>query len=82
MRNGNLKKHYSAKELLDLSLSCLPNSVQGIIYQAKKNGWVTQKRVGKGGGKEYALASLPQEIQTEIRTKFAVSIVKAKPKSL
>ena len=42
MRNGNLKKHYSAKELLDLSLSCLPNSVQGIIYQAKKNGWVTQ----------------------------------------
>lgn len=44
MRNDNLKTHYSAKELLDLSLSCLPNSVQGIIYQAKKNGWVTQKK--------------------------------------
>ncbi|HHF0415031.1 TPA: DNA-binding protein [Haemophilus influenzae] len=82
MRNDNLKTHYSAKELLDLSLSCLPNSVQGIIYQAKKNGWVTQKRVGKGGGKEYALASLPQEIQTEIRTKFAMEIINAKPKAL
>lgn len=50
MNVGNFKTHYSAKELSSLRIACLPNSVQGIIYQAKKNGWATQKRVGKGGG--------------------------------
>ena len=82
MRESNLKTHYSAIELLSFSLACLPNSVQGINYQARKNNWQSRKRVGKGGGKEYALASLPKEIQPEIRTKFVVSIIKAKPKSL
>lgn len=75
MRNDNLKTHYSAKELLNLSLSCLPNSVQGIIYQAKKNGWATQKRVGKGGGVEYAVMSMPEAIQTEIIIKQQKSAV-------
>ena len=82
MSENNLKTHYSAIELLSFSLACLPNSVQGINYQARKNNWQSRKRVGKGGGKEYALASLPQEIQTDIRTKFVASIIKAKPKSL
>ncbi|MGX2951629.1 DNA-binding protein, partial [Ursidibacter sp. B-7004-1] len=69
MSENNLKTHYSAKELLAFSLSLLPNSVQGIIYQAKKQGWTTQKRVGKGGGVEYALNDLPEPIQTEILLK-------------
>ena len=81
MRNDNLKTHYSAKELLNLSLSCLPNSVQGIIYQAKKNGWATQKRVGKGGGVEYAVSTLPEDVQTAIRDRFAVAVI-SKPKQL
>lgn len=80
MQANNLKTHYSAQELLNFSLACLPNSVQGIIYQAKKNHWPARKKVGKGGGKEYALATLPQAIQDEIRNKFAVSVVKAKPR--
>lgn len=79
MSRNNLKTHYSAKELLTLSLSCLPNSVQGIIYQAKKLNWTTRKRVGKGGGYEYALASLPETVQTEIRNRFTASVVQAKP---
>lgn len=79
MRENNLKTHYSAKELLLLSLTYLPNSVQGIIYQAKKQGWISQKRVGKGGGFEYALTSLPVEVQDEIRQRFAVSVVNKKP---
>lgn len=81
MRNDNLKTHYSAKELLNLSLSCLPNSVQGIIYQAKKNGWATQKRVGKGGGVEYAVSTLSEDVQTAIRDRFAVAVI-SKPKQL
>ena len=60
MSGNNLKTHYSAKELVGLSLATLPNSVQGILYQAKKNCWATQKRVGKGGGVEYAVKSMPE----------------------
>ncbi|MFC1059527.1 Mu transposase C-terminal domain-containing protein [Pasteurella multocida] len=79
MSNNNLKTHYSAKELLELSLSCLPNSVQGIIYQAKKQGWESQKRVARGGGSEFALSSLPKEVQNEIYNKFTVALVQHKP---
>ncbi len=46
MSCNNLKTHYSAKELLGLSLSAFPNSVQGIIYQAKnKNGKLKKELV-------------------------------------
>ncbi|EIG26611.1 DNA-binding protein, partial [Haemophilus paraphrohaemolyticus] len=69
MEANNLKTHYSAKELLNMSLTNLPNSVQAIIYQAKKNNWKSQKRQGRGGGLEYELASLPIEIQNELLLK-------------
>ena len=79
MSVNNLKTHYSAKELVGLSLSTLPNSVQGILYQAKKNCWATQKRVGKGGGVEYAVKSMPEEVQAEIVVKLGKSAVKNLP---
>lgn len=79
MSANNLKTHYSAKELVGLSLATLPNSVQGIIYQAKKNGWATQKRVGKGGGVEFAVKSMPEEVQAEIVVKLGKSAVKNLP---
>ncbi|HII3786336.1 TPA: transposase domain-containing protein [Pasteurella multocida] len=74
MSNNNLKTHYSAKELLELSLACLPNTVQGIIYQSKKQGWESKKRVARGGGSEFALSSLPKEVQDEIKFRFAKSL--------
>ena len=79
MSVNNLKTHYSAKELVGLSLATLPNSVQGILYQAKKNCWATQKRVGKGGGVEYAVKSMPKEVQAEIVVKLGKSAVKNLP---
>ncbi|OBX07183.1 transposase, partial [Gallibacterium salpingitidis] len=69
MVKAHLKTHYSAKELLDLSLNCLPNSVQGILYQAKKNKWQGRKRSGQGGGIEFEFSSLPLSIQAEILLK-------------
>lgn len=81
MSQKSLKTHYSAKELLEFSLSDLPKSVQGIIYQAKKQLWKTQKRKGKGGGVEYALSSLPTELQKEILDKVSKSVVQSKPNS-
>ena len=79
---NELKTHYSAQELVDLRLQNLPTTKKAVLTRAKKQNWESRKRVGKGGGVEYALRSLPLALQDEIRTKFAVSIVKAKPKSL
>ncbi|MBF6981335.1 transposase, partial [Pasteurella multocida] len=69
MSGNNLKTHYSAKELLELSLNNLPNSVQAIIYQAKTKSWKSRKRLARGGGLEYEFSSFPQEIQAEILLK-------------
>lgn len=82
MNEISLKTHYSVAELLKLKLSTLPKAHKNVLDKAKRENWESRKRVGKGGGVEYALCSLPQTLQDEIRTKFAVSIVKAKPKSL
>lgn len=82
MSEISLKTHYSVAELLKLKLSTLPQAHKNVLDKAKRENWESRKRVGKGGGVEYALCSLPQALQDEIRTKFAVSIVKAKPKSL
>lgn len=60
---NNLKTHYTATELANLSLACLPNTRQGVNHQAKKQFWIGRKRVGKGGGYEYELASLPRDVQ-------------------
>ncbi|PID65856.1 MAG: transposase [Gammaproteobacteria bacterium] len=73
----NLKTHYSANELADFRLKSLPHTVQGVSYQARNNGWIAQKRVGKGGGKEYAFDSLPMEVQAEIRQQFERSLGKS-----
>ena len=81
MNEISLKTHYSVAELLKLKLSTLPQAHKNVLDKAKRENWESRKRVGKGGGMEYALCSLPQALQDEIRTKFAVSIVKAKPKS-
>lgn len=77
---NNLKTHYTATELANLSLACLPNTRQGVNHQAKKQFWIGRKRVGKGGGYEYELASLPRDVQDEIKQKLAVSVM-TKPKS-
>ncbi|MDE4028127.1 transposase, partial [Glaesserella parasuis] len=83
MSVNNLKTHYSAKELAEFSLACLPKTKQGILYQAKKQGWATRKKVGVGGEiLEFPLLSLPEAVQTEIRSRFAVAVVESKPKKL
>ncbi|AKO40803.1 hypothetical protein RZ64_01865 [[Haemophilus] ducreyi] len=76
-----LKTHFSAKELSQFALHCLPTSDRRILEKAKRENWQCQKRKGRGGGVEYALASLPAEIQQEIKHKFAISVVE-KPKNL
>lgn len=78
MSFSNLKTHYSSKELAQMSLTCLPHSVQGVIYKAKREGWTSQKRCGRGGGLEYELALLSNEVQNEIRIYCAHNIISSR----
>lgn len=82
MSELSLKTHYSTKELISLNLKSLPGAVKNVIEKAKRENWQSRKREGRGGGLEYALASMPEAIQTEIRKKFAVNVVKTQPKPL
>ncbi|MEE6042632.1 Mu transposase C-terminal domain-containing protein [Avibacterium paragallinarum] len=78
----SLKTHYSVAELLQLNLLELPKAHKNVLDKAKRENWQSRKRVGRGGGVEYALSSLPQAVQAEIRDKFATSVVADKPKKL
>lgn len=77
---SELKTYYSAQELVDMSLSCLPTTKKAVISKAKRENWIAQKRKSKGGGLEYELISMPEAVQTEIRSRFAVAVVGSKPK--
>jgi len=54
-----MKSHYTAKELA--GQPGVPETIKGIIAKADREAWSYQKRAGRGGGKEYALAALPSE---------------------
>ena len=62
-----MKEWLSAQELTDLRLSSLPKSKSNVISRAKKDGWLNRKRIGKGGGVEYAFDGLPKDVQAEIK---------------
>ncbi|EFM88715.1 phage transposase [Actinobacillus pleuropneumoniae] len=80
MSELSLKTHYSVAELLSFKLSSLPSAHKNVLEKAIRENWQSQKRKGRGGGVEYELISLPTEVQTEIRSRFAVSVVQSKPK--
>lgn len=67
MANVKLKTHYTAQELADFNLSGLPKTRPGIVDRAKKGGWETRLRSGRGGGVEYDIDSLPATVKEEIR---------------
>ncbi|QEH47989.1 transposase [Aggregatibacter actinomycetemcomitans] len=64
-----LKSFYSAKELSELGLKSLPSTHRGILDKAKRENWESCKRDGKGGGYEYAVKSMPEDVQAEIAVK-------------
>lgn len=76
-----LQEFYNANELAELNLKCLPSSSRRIFEKAKRENWKSQKRQGRGGGLEYELISMPEAVQTEIRSRFAVAVVGNKPKA-
>lgn len=75
MSQSTVKTHYSAAELAALGLPGLPGTAQGISMRAKKDGWDSQRREGRGGGVEYALASLPAAAQDTLRRRQAEALL-------
>lgn len=71
----NLKTGYNAREIADMRLSILPQTTAGVTKRAKKEGWQSRKRKGRGGGFEYAFESLPAAVQAEIKQKTYKSLV-------
>jgi len=59
-----VQEWYTAAELA--GLEGLPGTRRGVSFKADKEGWTAKKREGRGGGKEYAFASLPQVTQDAI----------------
>lgn len=41
---------------------------QGVDWKAKSENWQSRKRIGRGGGREWLVASMPEKTQLAIRT--------------
>ena len=59
-----MKTHYTAKELA--GLPSLPGTERAIQIMADRENWPSQKRAGRGGGKEYPLSALPEATQNHL----------------
>lgn len=55
-------KYYTAAQLAELKLPGLPEE-RAIQLKAKREGWPSRPRSGKGGGAEYPASALPAEAQ-------------------
>lgn len=60
----NTAQWFSATELA--GTPGMPKTAQGVNTKAKKLGWESRKRAGRGGGKEYPLHVLPDETKAHL----------------
>lgn len=51
----------------------MPNTVKGLIKKADREKWTHRTRSGRGGGREYALSSLPKATQKALLEKQAIA---------
>lgn len=67
----------SAKQLAELKklakLDDWPGTISGVARRAKRDGLKSRQRRAQGGGREYALASLPLEVQAAAMKHFSNS---------
>ena len=77
-----MKEAYSAKELASMKLQTLPHAHCNVRNRAKREGWPSEKRTGRGAGDVYPISGLPDDVQAEIRNRFAVKLLSQPVKSL
>lgn len=72
-----MRSHYTAQELA--GLPGMPSAKKNVIAKADRERWPWRKRAGRGGGKEYALDSLPAETQAHLKDQHLETIVATAP---
>lgn len=62
---------YTVKEIAQV----LGVTVQTVHYRIKTGGWTPTKRTGRGGGKAFLLADLPEDVRVRLRGAAAAVLV-------
>ncbi|SNW09459.1 Mu transposase, C-terminal [Eikenella corrodens] len=70
-----MSEYLSAAELAQLSIPSLPKTPKGISDKAKREYWPNRRRAQRGGGVEYQVAGLPEEIQAAVRERQAEQLL-------
>lgn len=65
------QQHLSAQEIASLELEGLPATREGVRLRAEREGWASIERQARGGGRCYAVASLPAAAQADLRDRQA-----------
>lgn len=66
-----MKTYYTPKELA--GLPGMPGTDRAIRDLAERENWPSQKRAGRGGGREYALSALPKATQDHLAKQALVA---------
>ena len=77
-----MKEWFSAQELADMKISCLPATERGIQIKATKEFWQSRPRSGRGGGKEYNIASLPVRAKEELARRSLSNVPERRSKEV
>ena len=62
-------KYLTAAQIAEMKLSAMPTTERAIQLMAKREGWESRPRSGKGGGVEYPVSALPKAAQTTLATR-------------
>ncbi len=65
------RTHLSAHEIAALELDGLPSTKSGVHLLANRAGWTSVERVGRGGGRLYAVADLPEAARRDLADREA-----------
>ena len=56
-------KYLTAAQIAELKLPGMPTTKKGVLSMAKRDGWESRPRSGKGGGVEFPVSALPKAAQ-------------------
>lgn len=70
-----MNEYLSAAELAKLNIPPLPKTPKGISDKARREYWPSRKRARRGGGVEYQVAGLPEDIQAAVRERQAAQLL-------
>lgn len=71
-----MKIWFTAAELAELALADLPQTKRGVQLLAKRDGWTSRDRAGRGGGREYPIDALPREAREELAARALAASAK------